>query len=256
VAEQGTRRARSTRGVVRAICWLLAVSFFAGTILFFLLEYDVTAPPAKDPPGNDFVADTVAFFQSEQDRWPQELTANLLFGLGFLLLLPVGLMLRRALGPQDLRSAIGSSAFAVAGVVGVAGQLIYRGRQGGGHRPPALPVRVRPGADHQPESRPGHGRGLVAVAPDRITAAGRDGVHLLGRLALERGTLGRGWAYLSLAAAAVTLVGFLAALFQLDLLFELVVALGAGVLFPVWAITLAGRFEAAPDPADTPQRVR
>jgi hypothetical protein len=250
------REATSTRRVVRAICWLLALSFFAATVIIFLLEYDVTASPPRNPPGRDFVADSVAFFQNERDRWPQELTANLLFALGFLLLVPVGLLLRRAFGRDDLRSTIGSSAFAVAGVIGLAAQLIYVGAQ---------EVAIDPRycqCEYAPEQIISQNRALaMAEGSQRWLLIGflllaAVGFYLMGRLALDRGVLGRGWGYLSLAGAAVTLVGFVAALFQLDPVFELFLAIGAGVLLPVWAVVLGRRLGGAPGAADATDRVR
>jgi hypothetical protein len=256
VVEVRSRDATSTRGLTRAICWLLAASFFVATVLIFLLEYDITASPPADPPGNDFVAGSVAFFQNEQDRWPQELTANLLFGLGFLLLVPVGLILRRAFGREDLRSTIGSSAFAVAGVIGLAAQLIYVG---------AKEVAIDPRycqCEYAPEQIISQNRALaMAEGSQRWLLIGfllalAVGFYLMGRLALDRGVLGRGWGYLSLAGAAVSLVGFVAALLQADPVFELFLAAGGGVVLPIWAVVLGRRLGATPDATATADRVR
>jgi hypothetical protein len=250
------RDGTSTRRVVRAICWLLAASFFGATVMFFLLEYDVTASPPRNPPGRDFVADTVAFFQNEQERWPQDLTANLLFGLGFLLLVPIGLILRQRFGRDDLRATIGSSAFAVAGVIGVAAQLIFVG---------ASEVAIDPQycqCEYAPEQIISQNRALaMAEGSQRWLLIGflllaSVGFFLLGRAALDRGILGRGWGYLSLAAAALTLVGFLAAFFQAEQVFELAVAAGAGVVLPVWALILAQRWETVSASEATVTQVR
>jgi hypothetical protein len=55
------------RGAASWIGRVLAISFVAGTVIFLLLAFDVTAAPPKDIPGNDFVAQTVAIFRTSRN---------------------------------------------------------------------------------------------------------------------------------------------------------------------------------------------
>jgi MFS family permease len=222
------------------IGWLMAVTLLAATVIFFLLAFDVTAPPPKDVPGNDFVAQTVADFQNEQERWPQELTSSILLGIGFVLLLPMGLILGRAFGRDDIQALLGSAALGVAGIVGAVAQLVFVG---------AKEVAIDPRycqCEYAPEQIISQHRALaMAEGAQRWMAIGflvllAVGLFLFGRLALQRGAFGRAWASLVLVGAGISLVGVVAAAFQYDPLFELVLAAGAGVLLPIWGV-LTGR---------------
>jgi hypothetical protein len=222
------------------IGWLLAVTFVTATVIFFLLAFDVTAPPPKDIPGNDFVAQTVADFQNEQERWPQDLTANILFGIGFVLLVPMGLILSRTFGRDDIQALLGMAALGVAGIVAAIAQLVFIG---------AKEVAIDPRfcqCEYAPEQIISQNRALAMVEGGQrwmvlgVLVLLAVGLFLFGRLALERGMFGRGWAYLALVGAGIALLGVVAAAFENDQLFEIVLAAGAGVLLPIWAV-LTGR---------------
>jgi hypothetical protein len=167
-------------------------------------------------------------------------TASILFGIGFVLLVPIGLILSRTFGRDDIQALLGSAALGVAGIVGAVAQLVFIG---------AKEVAIDPRycqCEYAPEQIISQNRALaMAEGAQRWMSIGflvllAVGLFLFGRLALERGMFGRGWAYLALVGAAISLLGVVAAAFQSDALFEIVVAAGAGVFLPIWAI-LTGR---------------
>jgi hypothetical protein len=236
-SEERSTLARAARWVA----WLLAASFLIATVLFFLLAYDVTAPPPRDVAGNDFVAQSVADFQNEQERWPQELSATLLFGLGFLLLVPLALTVRQSFGRGRLVATVAGSSLAVAGIIGAVTQLAFIG---------AKEVAIDPRycqCEYAPEQIISQNRALaIASGTQRWMSIGvlfliGVGLFLFAQAAREEPRFGGGWRWLALAGAVVSLAGVIAAGVQVDLLFELVVALGAGILLPVWAILSARR---------------
>src|SRR6266511_2403979 len=98
----------SSTTLARALGWLVAIPFFVAGVMTTLLELDVTASPPRETPPNDLVEGTLAFFENESERWPQELTSLLLFTAGFLALIGLVVMVRDAVSRDDPRITLGT----------------------------------------------------------------------------------------------------------------------------------------------------
>src|SRR4029079_5906034 len=84
---------------LRVLALLLTAFFFAAAVLQGVLMANL---PENPPAETQVVTDNImASFQFEYDRWPIELTAQLLFALGFLALGGIGILLSRLAGALD-----------------------------------------------------------------------------------------------------------------------------------------------------------
>jgi hypothetical protein len=116
-----------TRSLARVLGWLVAISLFAAGVITVLLQFDITAsPPAKTAP-NDLLEGTLAFFQNESDRWPQDLASLILFTVGLLALIGLVALLRNAVSRDDPWMLLGTLAVGVGAGLGAAGQLLFLG---------------------------------------------------------------------------------------------------------------------------------
>jgi hypothetical protein len=230
---------RSWLAAGRGLAWIMAGGFFAAAVIFALMEFDVTAPslPASLP--SDFVNRLEVIFQNEQARWPWEVASSLLFVVGFVGLAGVGLVLRETYGRRDAVSSFMSTSFVVAAILGIGGQLMFLG---------AKQVAIDPllcDCVYEPEQIVSQGRALAIAESSfewllyAVFALSAIALFLAARLAVNRAVFSRGWASFSQVVAVVFLVGLVAAAIDLDMLSDLTVAIGAGILLPVWAIWLA-----------------
>jgi hypothetical protein len=227
----------------RLLSWIVAGSFLLAGIMFLLVESGITAPEGRTAPRaarQDFVDATIAFFQDEQARWPQELAASLLFALGFAALGALGVLLARALGGTEARAGVLSSTFAVAGTLGVAAQLLYVGVKQVAIDPRYCDCR------YAPEQIISQARGLaLAEGAQRWLLGGFFVLAALGfwqvaQLSLQRGVFSTWWARLSQLLAVVLLVQLVVPLApQFELALQLVVFVGASILLPFWAVWLS-----------------
>jgi len=228
--------------VGRLLSWIVAGSFVLAGVMFVLIESGITAPEGTTAPRaarQDYVDATIAFFQNEQSRWPQELTASLLFALGFAALAALGVLLARALGGTEARAAILSSTFLVAGTLGVAAQLLYVG---------AKQVAIDPrycDCRYAPEQIISQARGLALVEGAQrwllggFFALAALGFWQLAQLSLRRRVFSARWGRLSQLLAVVLLVELVVPLApQFELALQVVVFVGAGILLPFWAVWL------------------
>jgi hypothetical protein len=228
--------------VGRLLSWVVAGSFLLAGVMFALAESGITAPEGSAAPRTarrDFVDATIAFFQDEQSRWPQELTYSLLFALGFAALAGLGVLLARALGGTETRAAILSVTFAMAGTLGVAGQLLFVG---------AKQVAIDPhycDCQYAPEQIISQARGLALVEGAQRWLLG--GFFVLAALAfwqlaqltLRQGVFSARWARLSQLLGVVLLVELVVPLApQFELALQAIVFVGASILLPFWALWL------------------
>ncbi len=175
-----------TRRLAGLLGWLAAVSLFAAGLVTALLQFDITASPPRKTAPNDLLEGTLAFFQNESDRWPQELASLLLFTVGFLALIGLVALVRSAVGRDDPWLMLGTLVLASAGLL-----LIWRGARNGGLFSPT-------------------------------------------------------WRGLTLALAVVLAVAVVTMVAEVDILSDVVTAVGAAILTPIWAVTTARGLPAAP----------
>jgi hypothetical protein len=229
--------------VGRLLSWVVAGSFLLAGVMFVLVESGLTAPERSTAPRvarQDFVDATIAFFQDQQARWPQELTASLLFAVGFAALAGLGVLLARALGGTDARAALLSLTFVMAGSLGVTAQLLFVG---------AKQVAIDPhycDCQYAPEQIISQARGLALVEGAQRWLLGGFfvlaalGFWQLAQLSLQRGVFSTRWARLSQLLAVVLLIELVVPLApQFELALQVVVFVGAGILLPFWAVWLS-----------------
>jgi hypothetical protein len=228
-----------TRKLAGVLGWLVAVSLFAAGVITALLQFDITASPPRNTAPNDLLEGTLAFFQNESDRWPQELASLILFTVGFLALVGLVALLRDAVGRGDPWVLLGALAVGVGAGIGAVGQLFYLG---------AKEIAIDPHycdcarAAEQIISR-GQVLGMLDNA-QRWLLVGTlvlacAGLFLIWRGASNRGLFSPTWRGLTLALALVLAVAVVTVVAEVDILSDVVTAVGAAILTPVWAVTTA-----------------
>jgi hypothetical protein len=224
--------------LARVLAWTLAITFIAGTVAVLLLSFQAFGSPPEPKP--DFADRIVADFEFQQTQWPIDLAGTSAFAIGFLALGGLGPVLGRLAAPDDARRGLVTAAFLTAGGLGTAAQLLWIG---------TAPVATDP---HYCDC------GLLAdELMSRLTAinivqgvqtwltSGAIVVAALGLVAV--GALGRevgmprGWRWVSLAIAVLGVIAAILPVFDLHPFDVLLIALIAGILFPIWAIWLALR---------------
>lgn len=242
--------ADSERGVPRSLAWILAIAFFAATVMVILLNFNITAPEPSFRQGEEVLVDNILIdLANQQQRWPQDLIANLLFAVGFAAVAGLGATLPRLVGADDGRAGLMAAAFIVAGTLGVVGELLYIGVTEVGINAQYCECALR---DPQLISRI-EGLNLVRNAVSWLTDgfAVIFGVGLLAAAAIAGGDsrMPSGWRtytrWMGVAAIAFVVVGHLLPAIasggdvDLSLVSVALIALVAGVLTPIWGIWTA-----------------
>jgi hypothetical protein len=228
-----------TKRLAGVLGWLVAISLFAAGVITALLQFDITASPPRKTAPNDLLEGTLAFFQNESDRWPQELASLLLFTVGFLALIGLVALLRNAVSRDDPRLLLGTLAVGVGAGIGAVGQLLYLGAKEVGIDPHYCDCAR---AAEQIISR-GQILGMLDNA-QRWLLVGTLVLASVGLLLIWRGTSNRGlfsptWRGLTLALAIVLAIAVITTVAEVDTLSDVVTAVGAAILTPIWAVMTA-----------------
>ncbi len=227
--------------LTRALAWIITATFVGGTIALLLLAFGLLGGPPE--PGEDFIDNVLADFEFQRSLWSVELLGTALYIIGFLAVGALGPVLARMAVADDARRALVSTSFLAAGGFGAASQLTWLGA-----RPVAISGELCECGLRAEEimSR------LVAmnmagsiqtwlVSGAMLTAA----VGLLTAAGLGRDAgMPAGWRWLSIATAAVALLGAVLPLFPVYPFDVLLVALVGGILVPAWVLWLATRSRA------------
>jgi hypothetical protein len=239
----------SDRRLARSFAFLLGAAFVLGTILLLLVQLDITVAEPIFHEGEEVLVDNILVrFEHDQAAWAQEATASLLFALGFASVAGLGATLPKLLGGSDGATRLWSTAFVIAGVVGVVAQLLYLGVKEVAISTQYCECALR---DPQLIAR-AEALDLVSNAQGWLT----DGFVLVfgfglivgGRISMSTLALAAGWRtytlWLGIAAIAFVVLGrLLDALSGPDLDLEVIslalTALVAGVLTPIWAVWTA-----------------
>jgi hypothetical protein len=227
------------------LAWLVAIPLFAAGVITTLLEFDITAsPPAKTAP-NDLLEGTLAFFQNESDRWPQELASLLLFTVGFLALIGLVALLRNAVSRDDPWIVLGTLAVGVGAGIGAVGQLLYLGAKEIGIDPHYCDCAR---AAEQIISR-GQVLGMLDNAQRWLLVGtlflASAGLLLIWRGTSNRGSFGQTWRGLTLTLALVMALAVITAVADVDVLSDVLTAIAAAILTPIWAVMTARGLPAA-----------
>jgi hypothetical protein len=229
----------SSTTLARALGWLVAIPFVVAGVMTALLEFDVTAPPPRETPPNDLVEGTLAFFENQSERWPQELISLVLFTAGFLALIGLVVMLRNAVSRDDPRMVLGTLAIGVGAGIGAAGQLLFLGAKEVGIDPHYCDCAR---AAEQIISR-GQTLDMFDNAQRWLVVGflvlASAGLLLIWRATSDHGVFSRTWRGLTLGLATVLVVGVIAFVFQLDALSDAFTSVGAILLVPIWAVMTA-----------------
>jgi hypothetical protein len=231
--------------LARVLGWLVAIPLFAAGVITTLLEFDITAsPPAKTAP-NDLLEGTLAFFQNESDRWPQQVSSLILFTVGFVALIGLVALLRNAARRDDPWMLLGTLAVGVGAGIGAVGQLLFLGAKQVGIDPHYCDCAR---AAEQIISR-GQTLDMIDNA-QRWLLIGTLALASVGLLLIWRGASNHAlfsptWRGLTLAIALVMAVGVIAMVAELDILSDVFTAVGAAILTPIWAVATARGLPAA-----------
>jgi hypothetical protein len=106
---------------LRVLSLVVTAFFVAAAVLQAVLSFELTGAAPEDT--DDFIESIIQFFAWEQGRAGIDLAASLLFGLGFLAVAGVGVLLSRLAESTDARRALGAAAFVAGGSLGLASQL-------------------------------------------------------------------------------------------------------------------------------------
>jgi hypothetical protein len=235
-----------TGRLAEVLGWLAAVSLFAAGVITTLLQFDITASPPRKAPPNDLVEGTLAFFQNESDRWPQELTSLILFAVGFLALIGLVVLLRNSVSRDDPWVLLGTLALGVGAGIGAVGQLLFLGAKQAGINPHYCDCA------RLAEQIISRGQALDMIDnAQRWLIVGTVFLSSVGLFLIWRGTSNRGlfspaWRGLTLALALVLIVGAIAMAAEADIVSDVFTAVGAAILTPVWTVTTARGLPAAP----------
>ena len=234
-----------TRRLAGILGWLAAISLFAAGVITALLQFDITASPPRKTAPNDLLEGTLAFFQNESDRWPQEVASLILFTVGFLALIGLVVLLRNAVSHDDPWMLLGTLAVGVGAGIGAVGQLFYLG---------AKEIAIDPHycdcarAAEQIISR-GQVLGMLDNAQRWLLVGtlflASAGLFLIWRGASNRGLFSPTWRGLTLAIALVMAVGVITMAADVGDLSDVVAAVGVAILTPVWAVSTARGLSAA-----------
>lgn len=230
---------QDTTGLARVLGWLVALPLFAAGVITTLLEFDVTASPPRETPPNDLVEGTLAFFQNESDRWPQQLAALLLFTVGFLALIGLVVLLRRAVSREDPRMMLGTLAVGTGAGIGAASQLLFIGAKEVGIDPHYCDCAR---AAEQIISR-GQTLGMIENAQTWLIvgflALASAGLFLIWRVTKDRGLFNPMWRGVTLLLAILLIAGVIVGVADIDILTDVFVALAGAIVTPIWALMTA-----------------
>jgi hypothetical protein len=231
--------------LARVLGWLVAIPLFAAGVITTLLEFDITAsPPAKTAP-NDLLEGTLASFQNQSDRWPQQISSLILFAVGFVALIGLVALLRNAARRDDPWMLLGTLAVGVGAGIGAVGQLLFLGAKQVGIDPHYCDCAR---AAEQIISR-GQTLDMIDNA-QRWLLIGTLALASVGLLLIWRGASNHAlfsptWRGLTLAIALVMAVGVIAMAAEVDILSDVFTAVGAAILTPIWAVATARGLPAA-----------
>lgn len=236
----GTLRDPTWYRIGRYAAWINAGCFLGAAVLYLLVDLEVTWERAEFTTEQPLLERMVTFFATEEDRWAQQLVYSLLFAIGFLALIPIGLALRDLLGRNLAISQMIAASFLAAGVIGCVDQLAFIGGKD------AI-LEASRCAECQ-ESAPI----LISLNSSLTTLDGifrwvglgffllaGSGTLFASFAAFDQPAFARGWIRIGMAVGLLYLGGVVAGAYDLDTAFQIIVGVGGGILAPIWAAWLA-----------------
>ncbi|MEA2460276.1 MAG: hypothetical protein QOH90_453, partial [Actinomycetota bacterium] len=227
-------RGGRTAAYVSAGCYVLA------SLIFILITKELLGPEDKGAAaGSSALQNLGAFFRFVHDRWPYDLIISVLFSVGILALIPLGISLRELAGRRTLRNDLMAATLTAGAVLGAASQmLILAGRDLVAHEGVCACKNALLEMASLNASRIGieeYGGKWLGLAFFVLVGIG---VYLASLDAGRWLSFDSRWVQLGMVVAGLYLVGVVASLFGMQGLFELVVGIGGGILAPAWAFWL------------------
>ena len=220
--------------------WVNAISFFAATVLYLLVDFEITWQSVDLPEDRSLLEQLGLLFASEEDRWAQELIYSLLFAIGFLALIPIGLALRDLLGRNLAISQMVAATFLAAGIIGSIDQLALIGGKD------AILDATNCAACDENEAilislhySLTSLEGIVRWVGIGFFLLAGSGILFASFAAFEQPAFSRNWIRIGMAVGLLYLGGVVAGAYDLDTPFRVIVGVGGGVLAPIWAAWLA-----------------
>ncbi len=241
--------------IPRGLAWTLAVTFIVATVIVLLLTFNVTATAPQFHEGENVLVDNILIdLANQQQRWPQDLLANVLFAIGFAAVAGLGTTLPRRLGAHRDRGRLVTAAFVVAATLGIVGELTYIGVKEVSINAQYCECALR---DPQLISRAEALNTVVNLQTwltDGFAVLFGFGLLAAAGLAAATSAMSAGWRtytrWTGVAAIAFVLIGHLLTFvgsetLDLNTISALLIAIVAGILTPLWGIWTARRLGGA-----------
>jgi hypothetical protein len=241
------------RSALRNLALAMGVLFFVGTVVQFVDQLNIIYAPPNVPDTANVVDRVLASIPYRENEWPIYLTENGLVGLGFVVLVGLGIALAARVPRGDDRRQILLWTIATAGILGAIGQLVLLGSIKASVDIPYCDCGFK---DQEIVSQVW--AEMVAQSAVQWLIFGASilaaaGLVVSGRVFGGR-AMSRSWAWLGYASAAVLVI---TVVFAYADLFEdatnALTLLVSGILIPAWAIWLGLRF---PDAAEVRSTAR
>jgi hypothetical protein len=226
----------------RLLAVVYAAGWFTGTWIFTLVSFAIISPQPPD------ATDRVAHYAYERAVYPQLYVAVVCIVMAMLCLIGLGLVLRHSFAPDGPRQQLMAAAFAAAGMFGSLWLFLTLGLL-------QAVVYGSQGASSQTLQTLTDASALIESPANWLQRAfllmAGLGTYWSSRLALEQGSLPRGWARLGLVLAALYWLGLLSLLARdgalpvPDAVGGLLILLSGGIAAPIWAVWLALRLPRA-----------
>lgn len=113
--------------MLRSLAFAMAGLFFVSTLLTLLDQLNLIYQPPAIPDSANLVERVTALIPYRHDVWPLFFLENALAGLGFLVLVGLGLVLATRVARSDDRRLLLLWTFLVAGVIGVIAETVVIG---------------------------------------------------------------------------------------------------------------------------------
>ena len=231
--------AANWRTVLHWAALALVVCLVVAGILFSLVEFGAIEGPGE-PAGipNDYPTHLGYYFADQRVVFPYEVAGAILFSLGFLAIAVIGFGLKKMTPATDPSGTLVAGSFAFAAGLLTVSQLAFIGAKRVAIDPDVCECKYAPeqmiSQDRTLEMIYGMNDWLIAGA---LLLAGL-GLLAAPRLAARSGFLSPAWGRASQLLSILFFLGVLALVFDVEIVFELVAAVGSIILLPAWALWL------------------
>lgn len=233
------------RSMLRTLAMTVAGLFFVATLFQLIDQLNLIYQPPNVPDSANLVDRVTALIPYRHDVWPIFFGANALLGLGFLVIIGLGLVLAGRVARSDDRRNVLLWTLATAGLLGTVGQLILLGAVKASIDIPYCDCGFKTQEIVSQVWAEMVAQSAVQWLIYGATVVGAVGIALAGRLFGGR-SMSPSWALLSYGTAILLVISVLLGFADVggDATSWLTV-LVSGVAIPAWALWLGLRFRDA-----------